>query len=575
MNNKKNKIMIIGAYPHSIISFRGHLIKSLVDKGHQVTVLTAQAPEEIVQQIEVLGAQFKSFSVQRNGLNPWQDLKTFLALRRHIKQIQPDKILAYTIKPIIWGGLAARSLKQKGFFAMVTGLGYAFEKGGLLRNTVSSLVKGLYRLALKKSQAVIFQNDDNLNCFVELGLAEKAKCFRVFGSGVDTTFYKQTPLPQGNTRFLLIARLLGDKGIREYVEAAREIKTEYPDVSFELLGPYDSSPDRISEQEITRWQKEGIIDYLGETTNVLPYIEACHIYVLPSYHEGLPRTVLEAMAVGRPIITTNAVGCKDTVIEGRNGYKVPVKDAHALAQSIRQMLSKQNSWQKMAQACRQMACSKFDVHKVNQHIYQILFQDEFAYFAPSCERNKHVILENAYKYFEKSVNVLEVGSYSGQHAIYISSELEHIQWQPSDLKALVPRLNNNLVKFASANVKQAIEIDLLNEGQWPTSQFDTVYTANTLHIMSWQHVQKLFERLDSTIKPSGYFITYGPFKYGDEYTSSSNAEFELWLKDRDIQSGIRDFEAVNELAISVGLTLVEDIAMPANNQLLIWQKKTN
>ena len=235
---------------------------------------------------------------------------------------------------------------------MVTGLGYAFEKGGWLRNTVSGLVKQLYRFALEKSQAVIFQNDDNLNCFVDLGLVEKGKCFRVFGSGVDTSHYQQSPLPSGNTHFLLIARLLGDKGIREYVEAARIVKKEYPNVTFQLLGPFDSSPDRITKQEISQWQQAGVIDYLGETNNVLPYIEACHIYVLPSYHEGLPRTVLEAMAVARPIITTSAVGCKDTVIEGSNGYKVPVKDAQALADCMRKYyhnLTLGKAWLKLAE----------------------------------------------------------------------------------------------------------------------------------------------------------------------------------------------------------------------------------
>ena len=171
--------------------------------------------------------------------------------------------------------------------------------------------------------------------------------------------------------------------------------------------------------------------------------------------------------------------------------------------------------------------------------------------------------------------MLEIGSYSGQHAIYIASELSDITWQPSDLASIVPELNDNLAKFAPNNVETAIEIDLFSENKWPKEQFDAVFTANTLHIMSWQHVEKLFQRLSTTINNDGFLIVYGPFKYDGQFSTPSNASFDLWLKQRDKDSGIRDFDAIKALAENIGLVLQQDIAMPANNQLLIFKKLIN
>jgi len=372
------KIVIIGAYPQSIISFRGHLIKSFVDAGHTVTVMTAEASKEVVEQVESLGASFRSFIVQRNGLNPVIDLQTLYQLRKALIELAPDKVLAYTIKPIIWGGIANRMIGKASFYPMVTGLGYAFEKGSLVRNAVNTLVKTLYKWALKKAEKVIFQNEENLNTFVDLGLIEPSSARRVFGSGVDLAHFQQQPLPKGVPVFLLIARLLGDKGIREFVQAAKLVRAKYPEVRCQILGPFDSSPDRISEEEMSSWQAEKVIEYLGETTNVVPFIEQCHIYTLPSYHEGLPRTVLEAMAVGRPILTTDAVGCRDTIFDNesdnnkRNGFLVPIKNVQQLAIKMIWFVEHQQVWPDMANASRHYAGEYFDVHKVNASIADIM-----------------------------------------------------------------------------------------------------------------------------------------------------------------------------------------------------------
>lgn len=366
------KIIIIGAYPNSIIGFRGPLIRSFVAAGHEVVVMTAAASEDVVAQVTALGATFRPYTVQRNGLNPMTDIKTLLAIKRALTELAPDHVLAYTIKPIIWGGIAARIIGFSGFNAMITGLGYAFEKGSFARNSVNYLVKHLYKFSLANAKNVIFQNMDNRKLFIDLGLVKADKCYRVFGSGVDIDEYQQQLLPTGNITFLLIARLLGDKGVREFAKAAQIVNQRYPEAKFQLLGPYDSSPDKISAIEVEQWQANGQIEYLGETDNVIPFIQACHVYTLPSYHEGLPRTVLEAMSIGRPILTTDASGCRDTVINGENGWLVPPRNVEELAKRMIWFIENPEQWQSMANSSRKMVQDKFNVHRVNKAISDIM-----------------------------------------------------------------------------------------------------------------------------------------------------------------------------------------------------------
>jgi len=365
------KISVVGTLPSSLYNFRGQLLHRLSSLNFKVSALASEAVNNDIQAVESLGAKYIDYPVSRSGLNPKEDFNTFKALQNIFKQQQPNVILAYTIKPVIWGAFAARSVPNCRFYALVTGLGFAFQKGSWKKNLLMKLVVFLYKTALKKADKVIFQNPDNRQVFIDLGIVPECKTTVVNGSGVDVSHFEVKPLPFTPT-FLLIARLLGDKGIREYVKAAHIVKQKYPEVIFQLVGPDDPSPDGISLEELRSLNQNNSVDYLGETDDVRPYIEGCGIFVLPSYHEGLPRTVLEAMATGRPILTTDVPGCRETVVNGENGWLVEKASVEQLVERMIWFIENQHEWQQMAEASRFMVEDKFDVHKVNAELLKIM-----------------------------------------------------------------------------------------------------------------------------------------------------------------------------------------------------------
>lgn len=369
------KIVLIGALPESLTNFRGDLIRSLVGAGHEVTAMATPAENAQIERVEALGARFRPYPIRRSGLNPLHDLSTLSALRKTFFKLQPDVVLAYTIKPIIWSGFALAKNSRTRFFALVTGLGFAFQGRGPIRRTLTLAASTLYRAALMRAEGVIFQNSDNLQTFVSRGIIRAYKCHLVGGSGVDLSLFTAEPMPSGAPTFLLIARLLGEKGLREYVAAARIVIRQYPEAIFRLAGPPDPSPDGIPLEQIQAWHKEGSIQYLGELSDVRPAIAASHVYVLPSYHEGMPRTVLEAMAVGRPILTTDVPGCRDTVEPGQNGHLVPKGDAAFLAERMQWFIEHRDEWEPMGRASRRIAEERFDVKKVNAELMRIVLQD--------------------------------------------------------------------------------------------------------------------------------------------------------------------------------------------------------
>jgi len=366
------KICIIGALPSSLINFRGELIKSLVAEGHNVIAMASGASNMDVTDIEALGVKYVDYSVTRNGLNPFADMNTLKNFIVLFKKEKPDIVLAYTIKPVIWGGIATRFFSNMRFYGLITGLGFAFQHGNFKRNLLNAIATNLYRLALAKAKNVIFQNTDNLQVFLDKNIIVKEQGVRVNGSGVNLAHFTKCNITTSSIIFLTVARLLGEKGLREYAAAAKIVKQKYPDVTFQLVGPEDPSPDGIPISEVNQWHNDGYIEYLGSATDIRPHIINCNIFVLASYHEGMPRTVLEAMATGRPILTTNVPGCKETVIEGENGFLIEKQDVEQLVDKMLWFIEHQEKWQTMADKSHELAMEKFDVRKVNNELLKIM-----------------------------------------------------------------------------------------------------------------------------------------------------------------------------------------------------------
>lgn len=291
-----------------------------------------------------------------------------------MKDIKPDYVMVYTIKPVIYGSLAAKLARVPNRFALITGLGYPFqgaEDKDYKKSSLQKMMHQLYAVALASAQKVFFQNPDDEALFRTMGILKLTIPSKVVnGSGVDISEYaiKLFPL-RGNLpvpKFLLIASLLGDKSVREYAQAAAIIKVEYPQVQFDLVGWVDDNSDTIQQQELDGWINEGLFNFWGKLADVQPAIAANPVYVLPSYREGTPRTVLEAMAMGRSIITTDTPGCRETVVEGYNGYLVPVKSVDKLAAAMERFIMNLELIVSMGAASRQLAEEKFDMNAVNQ-----------------------------------------------------------------------------------------------------------------------------------------------------------------------------------------------------------------
>lgn len=376
------KFLIIASYPASILKFRGALIAAIHEAGFEIHIAApdfGDYPDE-QQALKDLGYRVHNIAMQRTGTNPKKDIRTIVELYSLMTKVKPDYVLGYTIKPVIYGSLAAKLARVPHIFALITGLGYAFsgaEEEGYKKSNLQKVMHQLYAAALLTTDKVFFQNPDDQALFKKMGILKPSTPSTVVnGSGVNVSEYSVAPLPIENDvpvpRFLLIARLLGAKGVLEYAQAAAIIKSRHPNVQFDLVGWVDDNPDAIEQRELDTWIDDGLVNFLGKLNDVKPAIAASSIYVLPSYREGTPRTVLEAMAMGRPIITTDAPGCRETVIDNYNGYLVPVKAVDELVLAMEKFILNPDLIVSMGMASRALAEKKFDVHSVNKSMLKAM-----------------------------------------------------------------------------------------------------------------------------------------------------------------------------------------------------------
>ena len=352
----------------NLANFRRPIIEALLERGDEVVVVAGQDDSQV--RLQDIGCTVLNASVDAKGSNPVRDTALALELRRYYSRTKPDAVLNFTIKPVIYGTLAASSLGIP-VINTITGLGTAFIKD----NWITRVVETLYRQALPRSAQVLFQNGDDLELFRNRNLLGSTPFSLVAGSGIDLEHFAPSALP-GETAvtFLMIARLLRDKGVKEFVEAARIIKAEHRDVRFQLLGPFGvENRTAITNDELVTWVNEGIIEYLGTTDDVRPFIARSTCVVLPSYREGMPRVLLEAAAMGRPLIATNVTGCREVVDHGINGLLCAARDALDLAHKMQDFLGLDHvERQRMGDASRGLAETHFDVHKVVQQYLDLV-----------------------------------------------------------------------------------------------------------------------------------------------------------------------------------------------------------
>ena len=369
--NPAKRILVNGSYAPSLINFRGPLLQALVNAGLDVHASAPDIPAGTVQILRAMGVTAHSLPLQRTGRGLMGDLSYFSALRRLMSDIRPECVLGYTIKPNIWGSFAARLCGVRSY-SWVTGLGYVFIDGqGLGRKVTQFIARQLYRRATGFNHKVIFQNPDDMADFVASGcLADTGKSAMVNGSGVDTAHFQPVALPDAPV-FLLIARLLRSKGLAEYGEAVQLLRGKIPGARFQLAGMLDEGPDAISQTELNALIVQGI-EHLGELSDVRPAIAAASIYVLPSWREGTPRTVLEAMAMGRPIITNDVPGCRQTTVHGVNGLLVQPHDPAALASAMELLGNDKAMRVRMGYASSTRVQEIYAVEKVNAAMMQIM-----------------------------------------------------------------------------------------------------------------------------------------------------------------------------------------------------------
>lgn len=366
------KVLIITSSTSYFIKFRLDLAKEIINKGNKVVVISPD--DDISGTLKDLNIKLITTPLNKTSLSILNTFKYFFNLIKIIKMEKPDKVFTYTIKPVIFGSIASKISKVPEIYSMITGLGYVYSDHTFKFRLLQFIAGIGYKVAFTFSKKVIFQNQDDINEFVyQRKYLKLDKCELVNGSGVNMEKYPKHDLPN-KISFLMVSRILSFKGVIEYFEAAKKVKDKYPNVEFVYVGSSDNSP--LSIDIINRYSNyinSGIVKFYQNQPHVQKFLNNCSIFVLPSYYrEGIPRALLEALSVGRPIITTNSIGCKEVINDNKNGFLVTPKDVNELVVKMIYVIENQNLIPQMAEESYQYCLKKFDVNIVNKQILNIL-----------------------------------------------------------------------------------------------------------------------------------------------------------------------------------------------------------
>ena len=374
MSNKK-RILVLSSLDHSLINFRGDFLKSLIKQGYEVYAGAPEFSKEKLKEIKDLGAIPVSYYLQRTGLNPFNDLKTIFNIKKIIKAHHIDLVYPYTVKPVIYGSIAA-NMNKTPVISLITGLGFAFTGLTFKARTLQRLNEFLYKLSIRKNKTIIFQNSDDYQLFLDRKIISKNHNIGfVSGSGVNLEQFK-TRVNENSTdviSFIIVARLIKEKGIALFIDAAETLKAKYPKAEFHIIGAPEDSPSAVKLEKLNMLQDEGTIIYHGLQHNIPEQLFKRDIFVLPTYYrEGVPRSILEALSVGMPIITTNTPGCKETVINRENGFLIKPQNLDELINAMEYFLANKEKIKEMGINSRNYAKERFDVNIINKNLLDII-----------------------------------------------------------------------------------------------------------------------------------------------------------------------------------------------------------
>lgn len=369
------KVAVIGGEPSYMLRFRGPLLHALLQRGHEVVAITGAQDVAVDASLQAMGVRPRSFPLQRAGVHPWRELRTLRSLTTLLRREQPDLVIANTLKLIAYGGIATRRAGVPRYASLVTGLGTPFlTPRGLRERLVQRTARVLLKLGLERSEVTVFHNPDDRDTLHALGLLRQdQRSLVVDGSGVDLSHFEATPVPTDPLSFLFLGRILLSKGATDFINAALIVKREHPEVQFSLVGSRDRAhPHSLPQAEVDRANQNGIA-LLDHQADVRPCLERASVLVVPSHErEGMPRSILEAFASGRPVIASDVPGCRHAVEHGKTGWLIPHKSPSDLAAAMQHIVDDPQRAVRLGPQCRAIAERRFDQRRITQQLIEAL-----------------------------------------------------------------------------------------------------------------------------------------------------------------------------------------------------------